>query len=166
MTTIPKAAIEAASQAAYDASGEDVSDRQLKAAILAALPHLAEPVGYMTNGSVERLLSGKSQGEPVSRSKSWANAYHGGDRNGTRPVFLAPPAPAGSEAGPITKEDLADSLDCFWNAAIGEAHNRQAGMDVASILAEGINAVSIRLKERAAMLAAAPEPPLPLPRRG
>lgn len=74
-------------------------------------------------------------------------------------IKLAPPAPAGRGDGPITKEDLADALDCFWNAAIGEAHTRQAGMDVASILAEGINAVSIRLKERAAMLAAAPEPP-------
>lgn len=63
---------------------------------------------------------------------------------------VAPPAPAMRGGTPITKEDLADALDCFWNAAIGEAHDRQAGMDVASIFASGVNAVSIRLKERAA----------------
>lgn len=47
---------------------------------------------------------------------------------------------------------IADALDCFWNAAIGEAHNRQssAAMDTASVMAEGLAAISTRLKERAA----------------
>lgn len=50
-------------------------------------------------------------------------------------------------AAPLTKEDLADALECFWNAAIGEAHTRQGGMDTASIMAVGIAAVATRLKE-------------------
>lgn len=43
--------------------------------------------------------------------------------------------------------DFADALDCFWNAAISEAHNRQAGIDTACIMAAGMNAVARRLRE-------------------
>lgn len=50
-------------------------------------------------------------------------------------------------------ERIADALGCFWNAAIGEAHNRQSpvAMDVASVMAEGINAIAVRLRETAAL---------------
>lgn len=50
---------------------------------------------------------------------------------------------------PLTAAQLSDALDCFWNAAIGDAHNRQSStaMDAASVMAEGIAAVSNRLKE-------------------
>lgn len=51
----------------------------------------------------------------------------------------------------LTTEALADALDCFWNATIGAAHERQSAgaMDVASVLSEGISAVSQRLREHA-----------------
>lgn len=49
---------------------------------------------------------------------------------------------------------LADALDCFWNAAIGEAHNRQsaAAMDTASVMATGFAAVAARLREEPAVV--------------
>lgn len=49
--------------------------------------------------------------------------------------------------------EIADALDCFWNAAIGAAHERQSStaMDVASVMAEGIAAISTRLKEHTAL---------------
>jgi hypothetical protein len=48
----------------------------------------------------------------------------------------------------LTAAILADALDCFWNAAIGEAHNRTAAaMDVAAVTAEGLAAVSRHLKQ-------------------
>ncbi len=50
-------------------------------------------------------------------------------------------------AEPLTKADLAEALDCFWNAAIGAAHREQAGMSFASIMAEGLAAVAERLRE-------------------
>jgi hypothetical protein len=55
-----------------------------------------------------------------------------------------------SEA-PLTASVLADALECFWNAAIGDAHARQAGMDAASVVATGFAAVAARLKEHAAL---------------
>jgi len=44
---------------------------------------------------------------------------------------------------------IADALDCFWNAAISAAHERQSStaMDVASVMAEGFRAVSAGLRE-------------------
>jgi hypothetical protein len=50
---------------------------------------------------------------------------------------------------PLTKTDLRDALDCFWNAAIGEAHHKQdsTAFAVASIMASGIQAISNSLKE-------------------
>ena len=48
---------------------------------------------------------------------------------------------------PITAADLADALGAFWNGAIGESHRRQAGIDFASIMAEGMLAVQVRLQE-------------------
>ena len=52
------------------------------------------------------------------------------------------------EAGtPLTVEILADALSCFWNAALGAAHNQQAGFDAASIMAEGVGAIANRLAE-------------------
>lgn len=52
-------------------------------------------------------------------------------------------------SAPLTAKQLADALGCFWNAAIGEAHNRQSGvaMDVACVMAEGFRAVEQRLHE-------------------
>lgn len=59
----------------------------------------------------------------------------------------------------LTTEALVDALDCFWNAAIGSAHERQSGsaMDLASVLAEGVAAVAQRLREHAPKQLAAPE---------
>lgn len=50
---------------------------------------------------------------------------------------------------PITAAELADALGCFWNAAIGAAHERQSAtaMDAASVMAEGFAAVAVRLTE-------------------
>lgn len=48
---------------------------------------------------------------------------------------------------PLTVEILADALSCFWNAALGAAHNQQAGFDAASIMAEGVGAIANRLAE-------------------
>lgn len=50
---------------------------------------------------------------------------------------------------PLTAAHLADALGCFWNAAIGEAHNRQssAAIDAASVMAVGLAAVASRLAE-------------------
>jgi len=49
---------------------------------------------------------------------------------------------------PLTGSALADALDCFWNAGIGEAHQRRSAeaMDVATVMAVGIAAVANRLK--------------------
>lgn len=49
----------------------------------------------------------------------------------------------------LTTDDLAEALSCFWNAAIGEAHNRQdsTAFAVASIMAEGFAAIERRLHE-------------------
>jgi hypothetical protein len=50
---------------------------------------------------------------------------------------------------PITHAELADALDCFWNAAIGEAHQQGSseGMAVAAIMSVGFAAVATRLRE-------------------
>ena len=55
------------------------------------------------------------------------------------------------EPCPLTAEALADALSCFWNAAIGEAHNKQdaTAFAVASVMAEGFAAIEQRLKEQA-----------------
>lgn len=55
----------------------------------------------------------------------------------------------------LTAEDLAEALECFWNAAIGEAHQQQEGMATASMMATGLSAVALRLRELSA--ASAPE---------
>lgn len=49
---------------------------------------------------------------------------------------------------PLTAPVLADALSCFWNAAIGEARNRDSSvaLDAASVMAEGFAAVADRLK--------------------
>lgn len=48
----------------------------------------------------------------------------------------------------LTPELLADALDCFWNAAIGHAHNAQStlAMDTAGSIAEGFAAIANRLR--------------------
>lgn len=51
---------------------------------------------------------------------------------------------------PITPSQLADALECFHNAAIGHAHRESVtslAMDVATTLAEGFNAIGLRLRE-------------------
>lgn len=52
---------------------------------------------------------------------------------------------------PLTAVGLADALECFWNAAIGSAIDRQTttSMDCASPMAEGFAAVARRLREGA-----------------
>ena len=48
----------------------------------------------------------------------------------------------------LTAATLADALSCFWNDAIGEAHQRQTAMsmDVATVMAVGLAAVARRLQ--------------------
>ena len=45
---------------------------------------------------------------------------------------------------PLTAKDLADALECFWNAAMSAHHN---GNSTTGNIVEGIAAVSIRLHE-------------------
>ena len=47
---------------------------------------------------------------------------------------------------------IVDALDCFWNAAMGAAHARGDfdSMSTATVVAEGVAAVSARLRESAA----------------
>ena len=57
----------------------------------------------------------------------------------------------------LTADDLADAFGCFWNAAIGDAHNRQDSTAFAVIgsMAEGFAAIERRLREHAALVPAA-----------
>lgn len=50
---------------------------------------------------------------------------------------------------PLTASRVADALDAFWNAAIGEARNQQVGdaLATASVMAEGFRAVAEKLRE-------------------
>ena len=52
---------------------------------------------------------------------------------------------------PLTADALGDAIECFWNAAISEAHARQStgAMDVASVSAVGMAAIAARLKGQA-----------------
>jgi hypothetical protein len=47
---------------------------------------------------------------------------------------------------------IAEALDCFWNAAIGAAHARGDfdAMSTATVVSQGVAAVSARLREIAA----------------
>jgi hypothetical protein len=49
----------------------------------------------------------------------------------------------------LSSHSLADALDAFWNASIGEAHARQSStaMDVACVAAAGFAAVAARLRD-------------------
>lgn len=57
-------------------------------------------------------------------------------------------AAAATPNGPMLLA-IHDALGCFWNGAIGAAHERQdsAAMSLASVCAQGVAAVSERLKE-------------------
>lgn len=48
---------------------------------------------------------------------------------------------------PLTARDLADAFAAAWNAAIGTAHERQAGMDTACVVASAFGAVAAQLTE-------------------
>jgi Holliday junction resolvasome RuvABC endonuclease subunit len=50
---------------------------------------------------------------------------------------------------PLTAAQLAEAFGCFWNAAIGEAHERESyeAMSTATVMAEGMAAVQRRLEE-------------------
>lgn len=63
----------------------------------------------------------------------------------------------------MTREELAEALDCFWNAAVGAAHDRQdfATGAIVGCIAEGINAVSLRLKEQSLYASPPAEPVTP-----
>ncbi|WP_395623387.1 hypothetical protein [Sphingomonas daechungensis] len=56
---------------------------------------------------------------------------------------------------PLTAEVLADALDQFWGAAIGEF--RRSGGDPVACVCVGLQAVANRLREHAADPADAPE---------
>lgn len=47
---------------------------------------------------------------------------------------------------------VADAIDCFWNAALGAAHERQSEVaaDLASVMVQGFAAIATRLREHAA----------------
>ncbi|MER8604806.1 hypothetical protein NKH48_13730 [Mesorhizobium sp. M1233] len=66
------------------------------------------------------------------------------------PLYATPPAPISSGKA-LTAEMLADALGCFWNAAIGDARDKQDSrvLAVASSMAEGFAAVERRLREHA-----------------
>ncbi|MER9524045.1 hypothetical protein NKI96_10715 [Mesorhizobium sp. M0292] len=51
--------------------------------------------------------------------------------------------------GDLTCAKLADAFACFWNAAIGDAHNRQdsTAFAVVGSMAEGFAAIERRLRE-------------------
>lgn len=58
----------------------------------------------------------------------------------------------------ITKIELADALDAFWNAAIGHCHRNQStslAMDTVGAIAEGFSAIAYQLR------AASEEAPAP-----
>ena len=56
------------------------------------------------------------------------------------------------QGAPLTAETLADAFDAMWNAAIGVSHERQEGIAVASMLAEGFAAMGRHLRESAALV--------------
>lgn len=69
-------------------------------------------------------------------------------------TLSAAPASAISQAAadviaerPLTASMLADVFGCVWNAAVGEAHTRQAGMDEACIIASAFQAMAVRIQE-------------------
>lgn len=49
----------------------------------------------------------------------------------------------------VTHEQLAEAFECFWNAAIGEAHNQQdsTALAVSACMATGFAAIANRLRE-------------------
>jgi hypothetical protein len=47
---------------------------------------------------------------------------------------------------PLTATELADALDAFWNASLGEAQNQREGHATASIMSEGFAAVARKLR--------------------
>ena len=53
---------------------------------------------------------------------------------------------------PLTANILADAFDAMWNAAISVSHERQEGIAVASMLAEGFAAMGRHLRESAALV--------------
>lgn len=53
---------------------------------------------------------------------------------------------------PLTANALADAFEAMWNAAIGVAIERQEGIAVASMLAEGFAAMGRHLRESAALV--------------
>lgn len=67
------------------------------------------------------------------------------------PLSLPPPLPSSikeKEPRYITHEELAEALDCFWNAAMVAANRDNGiGTEVIGLMAEGIAAISTRLKE-------------------
>lgn len=52
-------------------------------------------------------------------------------------------------AGALTAKGMADALDAFWNAAIGDVRNSQASSEVAVVgaVAQGFAAVSAHLRK-------------------
>lgn len=59
-------------------------------------------------------------------------------------------------SAPLTCANLAEALSCFWNAALGARHN---ALDPVGCMAEGIQAVALRLQELDAAPAPAAEAP-------
>lgn len=49
------------------------------------------------------------------------------------------------------RDDIADAIECFWNAAIGAANDRQdfTTISVIGAMAEGISAIATRMREQA-----------------
>lgn len=64
-------------------------------------------------------------------------------------------------SAPLTRADMAEAFESFWNAAIGACHARQDGAATIGPMAEGFAAIANRLRELDAEPAPAPAPPPP-----
>jgi len=68
-----------------------------------------------------------------------------------RAILRTTPAPAAGADGESMEKRLADALDCFWNPAIGAAHDSGSSDVIAVVgaIAQGFGAMAQRLREHA-----------------
>lgn len=138
----------------------------IRETVEATIPIVSIKKMTLTGGRADYFVSiqvGDRDVTPHKFSEEYKAAYHvalydwllnGGDEPGLMafgpedwPAVKMIEVMAVGEAAPLTRADLADALGCFWNAAIGAAHNQQEGMPFASIMAEGVAAVAQQLNE-------------------
>lgn len=159
MSTIPKAAIEAAAKAAWEfnpdgitwataldaiseeplsASRENLAGMvayargEVEAAILAALPHLGEPVAWTTPGEIDRVRKHLTNKLITSTSPAWA-------ATGV-PLYLAPPAPA---ANPLMEQmagTVEDLLDKFMPGIKDRLYSQRVALERAQAVLDAYKA--------------------------